>query len=77
MAEDKSINAYARARNKLAHKAYYERHKNDPTFKAKQKANHDRWIEKNRDRWNAYLKAYNLRKALAERRADNEQREAE
>ena len=45
-------------------KKYYEVHKNDPDFKDKQKRWHDKWIENNRDKWNAYCREYRKRKAL-------------
>lgn len=51
------------------HKRYYEEHKNDPGYKAKQAANHKRWVENNRDRWNAYLKDY---RRTRKKGADNE-----
>ena len=37
-------------------KRYRERHKNDPEYKAKRKAHHQKWLEKNREKWNAYMR---------------------
>lgn len=43
-----------RAKNRLAAKTYYENHKDDPEYKQMKKDSHNKWLEKNRDRWNAY-----------------------
>lgn len=46
-------------------KEWYYSHKNDPEFKKKAYANTKRWIENNRDKWNAYYREYKRkRKAL-------------
>lgn len=45
---------------------YYEKHKNDEDYKARQKANHKRWREKNRDKWNAYQNEYAKKKRALE-----------
>jgi hypothetical protein len=45
-------------------KRWYEKHKNDPEYKARRDATTKRWIKNNRDRWNAYQRAY--RKARKE-----------
>lgn len=37
---------------------YYEKHKDDPEFKAKRADICARWQEKNRDKWNAYQREY-------------------
>ena len=39
-------------------KRYYEAHKDDPEYKAKQAANHKRWLENNREKWYAYQNKY-------------------
>jgi hypothetical protein len=45
-------------------KKYYEKNKNDPEFKAMLRASQAKWLEKNRDKWNAYLREYRKRKKL-------------
>lgn len=56
-----------REKNRMASKAYYDRNKNDPEFMAKKRANAQRWIENNRERFNAYQRERYHRKKLAER----------
>lgn len=48
-------------------KRYYEKHKNDEDYKARQKANLKRWREKNRDKWNAYQNEYAKKKRAVAR----------
>lgn len=51
-------------------KAYYQRHKQEirEKYKEARKEATKRWIENNRDKWNAYQREYQRN-----RRADNEQ----
>lgn len=59
------INAATKAWNK-AHpgrarayaKKYHEAHKDDPAYKAMKIANFEKWLEANRDYWNAYNAEY-------------------
>lgn len=39
-------------------KKWYEAHKDDPEYKAKQAANHKRWLENNREKWYTYHNEY-------------------
>lgn len=55
-------------------KKWYEKHKNDPEYKAKQAANHKRWFENNRDKWYAYHNEY---RRTHKKGVDNERREAD
>ena len=57
--------------NRRNSKAYYERHKDDPEFKAKCKESSKRWVENNRDRWNAYQTERYKRKAIEQQEVAN------
>ena len=48
-------------------KKAYEKHKNEPEYKARQAKVQKRWRENNREKWNAYYREYYKRKKLAER----------
>lgn len=48
-------------------KRYRERHKNDPEYKAKRKAHHQKWLEKNREKWNAYVLARRKAKKMKDK----------
>lgn len=47
-------------------KKYYEAHKNDPDFKEKQKQYNKKWLDNNREKYNAYQREYRKRKAFEE-----------
>lgn len=55
---------------KAYNKAYYEKHKNDPEFIAKQQANHARWQRENKDYVNAYHRALRAEKGVPDARVD-------
>lgn len=57
-----------KAQAKKDNKKFYEKHKNDPKYKARNAESTKRWRENNRDKWNAYCRERYHRKKLAERR---------
>ena len=62
---------YWRKRNPEKVKAHakkaYEKHKDDPEYKAMKNQNFKRWRNNHRAEYNAYQRAYYQRKKLAER----------
>lgn len=52
-------------------KRYYAEHKDDPEYKAKHNELSKKWVEENRDRWNAYQREYR-RKRKAEGDQNND-----
>lgn len=59
---------------KLSAKKYYEKKKNDPEFKAKNKARAKRWAEKNKDKAKAWRQKYQKENAEAINRRKKEER---
>jgi hypothetical protein len=58
-------NPKAAEENNVRVKRHYHSHKHDPEFKKKRNERVKRWIDNNRDRWNAYQREYyRKRKAL-------------
>lgn len=45
-------------------KRHYDKNKDDPEFKEKRRKNHAEWLARNRDRWNAYVREYRMKKKL-------------
>jgi hypothetical protein len=63
-----------REQNRLASKRYYEKKMSDPEFRKKRCEYYKQYHRDNRERWNAYQRAYYLRKTEAKRLAEAEGR---
>lgn len=50
-------------KNRENAKRYYDSHKGDPEFIKKQREAHKRYVEKNREKWNAYNRELYHRRA--------------
>ncbi len=61
-----NIERYREYNRRNAH-AYYEKHKDDPEFKAKLKEASKKWVEKNRERNRAYQRERYRQKAIEQR----------
>ena len=48
-------------------KSYYQLHKNELSYKEARKEATKRWVEKNREKWNAYQREYCKKRKLLER----------
>lgn len=57
-----------RARARVNFKNYYDRHKDEDTFKQKQYDAFKKWVANNREKYNAYQREYRKRRRTSDER---------